>query len=156
MHGFISFTILTTYINVTKQAIISLFLLIVHYTCPSIIHKYHFGFTSGLFSNSSVYVFLITILYMKNYIFIGLTSHLSVNNFLHLAFPGQIELFTHVPVLRNFVEHLKRKNFNVCAVYLLDSQVWIMNRNFLGNEDTLNKNTSLISVVFSWSSLSVM
>ncbi|CAA7396054.1 unnamed protein product [Spirodela intermedia] len=36
--------------------------------------------------------------------------------------PGQIELFTHVPVLRNFVEHLKRKNFNVCAVFLLDSQ----------------------------------
>nr|CAB3498444.1 unnamed protein product [Digitaria exilis] len=35
---------------------------------------------------------------------------------------GQIELFTHVPVLRNFVEHLKRKNFNICAVYLLDSQ----------------------------------
>ncbi|PPR87089.1 hypothetical protein GOBAR_AA33603 [Gossypium barbadense] len=35
---------------------------------------------------------------------------------------GQIELFSHVPVLRNFVEHLKRKNFNVCAVYLLDSQ----------------------------------
>ncbi|XP_035821425.1 GPN-loop GTPase 3-like isoform X1 [Zea mays] len=33
-----------------------------------------------------------------------------------------IELFTHVPVLRNFVEHLKRKIFNVCAVYLLDSR----------------------------------
>ncbi|KAL5787078.1 hypothetical protein ACOSP7_004027 [Xanthoceras sorbifolium] len=36
--------------------------------------------------------------------------------------PGQIELFSHVPVLRNFVEHLKRKGFNVCVVYLLDSQ----------------------------------
>uniref|UniRef100_A0A7N0T9N7 GPN-loop GTPase 3 n=1 Tax=Kalanchoe fedtschenkoi TaxID=63787 RepID=A0A7N0T9N7_KALFE len=36
--------------------------------------------------------------------------------------PGQIELYSHVPVFRNFVEHLKRKNFNVCAVYLLDSQ----------------------------------
>ncbi|KAI3803713.1 hypothetical protein L1987_31873 [Smallanthus sonchifolius] len=36
--------------------------------------------------------------------------------------PGQIELFSHVPVLKNFVEHLQRKNFNVCAVYLLDSQ----------------------------------
>ncbi|GKV07612.1 hypothetical protein SLEP1_g19361 [Rubroshorea leprosula] len=36
--------------------------------------------------------------------------------------PGQIELFTHVPVLHNFVEHLKHKNFNVCGVYLLDSQ----------------------------------
>ncbi|KAG6593067.1 GPN-loop GTPase 3, partial [Cucurbita argyrosperma subsp. sororia] len=36
--------------------------------------------------------------------------------------PGQIELFSHVSVLKNFVEHLRRKNFNVCAVYLLDSQ----------------------------------
>lgn len=36
--------------------------------------------------------------------------------------PGQIELFSHVPVLKNFVEHLKQKDFNVCAVYLLDSQ----------------------------------
>ncbi|KAG8477906.1 hypothetical protein CXB51_027505 [Gossypium anomalum] len=36
--------------------------------------------------------------------------------------PGQIELFSHVPMIRNFVEHLKRKNFNVCGVYLLDSQ----------------------------------
>ncbi|CAF2128752.1 unnamed protein product [Brassica napus] len=36
--------------------------------------------------------------------------------------PGQIEIFTHVPVLKNFVEHLKKNDFNVCAVYLLDSQ----------------------------------
>lgn len=36
--------------------------------------------------------------------------------------PGQIELFSHVPVLKNFVEHLQRKNFKVCCVYLLDSQ----------------------------------
>ncbi|GER31537.1 GPN-loop GTPase 3 [Striga asiatica] len=36
--------------------------------------------------------------------------------------PGQIELFSHIPVLKNFVEHLRRKKFNVCAVYLLDSQ----------------------------------
>ncbi|XP_062173337.1 uncharacterized protein LOC133878811 [Alnus glutinosa] len=36
--------------------------------------------------------------------------------------PGQIELFSHVPVLRNFVDHLQRRNFSVCGVYLLDSQ----------------------------------
>ncbi|CAH9074169.1 unnamed protein product [Cuscuta epithymum] len=36
--------------------------------------------------------------------------------------PGQIELFSHVPVLKNFVEYLKSKNFNICVVYLLDSQ----------------------------------
>ncbi|KAJ8748184.1 hypothetical protein K2173_000592 [Erythroxylum novogranatense] len=50
-----------------------------------------------------------------------------LDNFLdddYLVFdcPGQIELFSHVPVLKNFVEHLKKKNFNVCSVYLLDSQ----------------------------------
>ena len=45
-------------------------------------------------------------------------------------FIGQIELFSHVPVLRNFVEHLKRKNFNVCAVHLLDSQVCLSSASF--------------------------
>ena len=49
-----------------------------------------------------------------------------LHNFLdddYLVFdcPGQIELFSQVPGLRNFVEHLKCKNFNVCIVYL-DSQ----------------------------------
>jgi len=48
------------------------------------------------------------------------------------CFIGQIELFSHVPVLKNFVEHLKRKNFNVCVVYLLDSQV-CMNKFYLLN-----------------------
>lgn len=99
------------------------FLLLVHYTLSTNYIQIPFWVTSGVFSNASVYVFLIINLFMKNYIFIGLTSCVSVNKFQHLAFPGQIELFTHIPVLRNFVEHLKRKNFNVCAVYLLDSQV---------------------------------
>jgi GTPase SAR1 family protein len=40
-------------------------------------------------------------------------------------FAGQIELYSHVPVFRNFVEHLKRRNFNVCVVYLLDSQFMV-------------------------------
>ncbi|KAA3458511.1 GPN-loop GTPase 3-like [Gossypium australe] len=49
---------------------------------------------------------------------------------MRIYFIGQIELFSHVPVLRNFVEHLKRKNFNVCAVYLLDSQVCLSSASF--------------------------
>ncbi|KAH9331150.1 hypothetical protein KI387_003258, partial [Taxus chinensis] len=36
--------------------------------------------------------------------------------------PGQIELYSHIPVFRTFVDQLKRWNYNVCAVYLLDSQ----------------------------------
>ena len=57
-----------------------------------------------------------------------------VNSLAFIFFIGQIELFSHVPVLRNFVEHLKRNNFNVCAVYLLDSQVcriFSVGRNFI-------------------------
>ena len=39
-------------------------------------------------------------------------------------FAGQIELYSHIPVLRTFVDQLKRWDFNVCAVYMLDSQVF--------------------------------
>ncbi|CAL5395468.1 unnamed protein product [Camellia sinensis] len=49
-------------------------------------------------------------------------DNFSDDDYLVFDCPGQMELFSHVPVLKNFVEHLKRKNFNVCAVYLLDSQ----------------------------------
>lgn len=36
--------------------------------------------------------------------------------------PGQIELYSHIPVLRAFVDQLKNWDFQVCAVYLLDCQ----------------------------------
>ncbi|XP_059455374.1 uncharacterized protein LOC132185628 [Corylus avellana] len=51
----------------------------------------------------------------------GLNNYLD-DDYLVFDCPGQIELFSHVPVLRNFVDHLQRKNFSVCGVYLLDSQ----------------------------------
>lgn len=36
--------------------------------------------------------------------------------------PGQIELYTHVPVLPNIVRHLQNQhNFNLCATYLLEA-----------------------------------
>ncbi|KAK8565110.1 hypothetical protein V6N12_058685 [Hibiscus sabdariffa] len=44
------------------------------------------------------------------------------DDYLVFDFPGQIELFSHVPMFYNFAEHLKRKNYNVCGVYLLDCQ----------------------------------
>ncbi|KAL4223355.1 GPN-loop GTPase 3 [Mactra antiquata] len=36
--------------------------------------------------------------------------------------PGQIELYTHIPVMRQLVDMLQRWNFNICGVYLIDSQ----------------------------------
>ncbi|KAJ1927543.1 hypothetical protein IWQ60_001522 [Tieghemiomyces parasiticus] len=36
--------------------------------------------------------------------------------------PGQIELYTHFPVMRRLCETLQRWNFRVCGVYVLDSQ----------------------------------
>ncbi|SCW04114.1 LAFE_0H06238g1_1 [Lachancea fermentati] len=36
--------------------------------------------------------------------------------------PGQIELYTHIPVLPTIVRHLQNQlNFNLCAVYLLEA-----------------------------------
>lgn len=39
--------------------------------------------------------------------------------------PGQIELYTHLPIMRQFVEQLERWNFRVCGIFLLDSQFLI-------------------------------
>ncbi|XP_052227357.1 GPN-loop GTPase 3-like isoform X2 [Dreissena polymorpha] len=39
--------------------------------------------------------------------------------------PGQIELYTHIPVMKQLVEALQKWNFNVCSVYLIDSQFLI-------------------------------
>ena len=36
--------------------------------------------------------------------------------------PGHIELYSHVPAMRQIVEALQRVRFRVCAVYLLDAQ----------------------------------
>uniref|UniRef100_A0A5S6QX65 GPN-loop GTPase 3 n=1 Tax=Trichuris muris TaxID=70415 RepID=A0A5S6QX65_TRIMR len=36
--------------------------------------------------------------------------------------PGQMELYTHVPVMRTIVDELKRINFNLCVVFILDTQ----------------------------------
>lgn len=63
---------------------------------------------------------------------------------------GQIELFSHVPVLKNFVEHLKRKNFNVCAVYLLDSQVCKFKVFFLITPSITPKNVVVYSLHVWW------
>lgn len=36
--------------------------------------------------------------------------------------PGQIELYTHIPVMRQVVNQLQRWDFRLCGVFLLDSQ----------------------------------
>lgn len=35
---------------------------------------------------------------------------------------GQIELYTHMPVMRQLIEILHQWNFRVCGVFLIDSQ----------------------------------
>ncbi|ELT90588.1 hypothetical protein CAPTEDRAFT_105007 [Capitella teleta] len=36
--------------------------------------------------------------------------------------PGQIELYTHIPVMRQLVDHLQAQNFRVCGIFIIDSQ----------------------------------
>ena len=38
---------------------------------------------------------------------------------------GQIELYTHIPVMRQFVDHLRSLNFYICGVFLIDAQFLI-------------------------------
>lgn len=36
--------------------------------------------------------------------------------------PGQIELYTHLPIMRQLVDNLEKWNFRVCGVFLVDAQ----------------------------------
>lgn len=36
--------------------------------------------------------------------------------------PGQIELYTHIPVMKQLVDHVQQLDYRVAAVYLLDAQ----------------------------------
>ncbi|RKO91944.1 GPN-loop GTPase, partial [Blyttiomyces helicus] len=44
------------------------------------------------------------------------------DDYLIIDCPGQIELYTHFPIMKRIVEALQRLNYNVCGVYCLDSQ----------------------------------
>lgn len=43
------------------------------------------------------------------------------DDYLLLDCPGQVELYSHVPVMKRVVEMLQAENFNVCGVYLIDA-----------------------------------
>ena len=45
--------------------------------------------------------------------------------------PGQIELYTHLNIMRRFVDVLQSWNFRVCAVFLLDSHFMINSASFI-------------------------
>ncbi|XP_067937527.1 GPN-loop GTPase 3-like [Watersipora subatra] len=39
--------------------------------------------------------------------------------------PGQIELYTHIPVMRLLVDHLQARDFRICGVFIIDSQFMV-------------------------------
>ena len=45
--------------------------------------------------------------------------------------PGQIELYTHLPVMKRLVEQLQEWNFRVCAVFLVDSHFMVDGAKFI-------------------------
>ncbi|XP_028680730.2 GPN-loop GTPase 3 [Erpetoichthys calabaricus] len=45
--------------------------------------------------------------------------------------PGQIELYTHLPVMKHLVEQLQQWEFRVCGVFLVDSQFMVESFKFL-------------------------
>lgn len=49
---------------------------------------------------------------------------------------GQIELYTHLPVMRQIVDQLQKWNFRLCGVFLLDSQFLIETSKFFAGAMT--------------------
>ncbi|XP_022341179.1 GPN-loop GTPase 3-like [Crassostrea virginica] len=45
--------------------------------------------------------------------------------------PGQIELYTHIPVMRDLAETLQKWDFRICGVFLVDSQFMIEPSKFI-------------------------
>ncbi|KAG7303738.1 hypothetical protein JYU34_012306 [Plutella xylostella] len=45
--------------------------------------------------------------------------------------PGQIELYTHLPVMRKLVDQLQHWNFRICVVFLVDSQFMVDGAKFM-------------------------
>ncbi|KAF2069593.1 hypothetical protein CYY_009084 [Polysphondylium violaceum] len=45
--------------------------------------------------------------------------------------PGQIELYSHIPVMRVLVDHLQQLGYRVCSVFLVDSQFILDNCKFI-------------------------
>lgn len=43
------------------------------------------------------------------------------DDYLLIDCPGQIELYSHIPVMRRVCDVLRRSGFNVCGVYLVDA-----------------------------------
>ncbi|XP_014790902.2 GPN-loop GTPase 3 [Octopus bimaculoides] len=48
-----------------------------------------------------------------------------------LPFTGQIELYTHIPVMRRLVDTLQKWNFNLCAIFCIDSQFMVESSKFI-------------------------
>ena len=64
---------------------------------------------------------------------------MSVFTVLLIHFPlytGQIELYTHIPVMKQVVDQIQKWNFRLCAVFLLDSQFLIETSKFFAGAMT--------------------
>ena len=49
---------------------------------------------------------------------------------------GQIELYTHLPVMRQITDRLQKLDFRLCGVFLLDSQFLIETSKFFAGTMT--------------------
>jgi GTPase SAR1 family protein len=60
--------------------------------------------------------------------------------------PGQIELYTHLPVMRKLVDMLQKWNFRICVVFMIDSQFMVDGAKFLSG---IYNCTSLVCIEYS-------
>ncbi|CAG8795766.1 22736_t:CDS:2, partial [Dentiscutata erythropus] len=66
------------------------------------------------------------------------------DDYLIIDCPGQIELYTHFPIIRRICECLQKMHFRICGVYLLESQFIQDNSKFFAG--VLSAMSAMISI----------
>ncbi|XP_075885243.1 GPN-loop GTPase 3 [Nelusetta ayraudi] len=69
--------------------------------------------------------------FANNFVWLEETLGHTEDDYILFDCPGQIELYTHLPVMRQLVEHLQQSEFRVCGVFLVDSQFMVESFKFI-------------------------
>ncbi|KAF8342062.1 GPN-loop GTPase [Cantharellus anzutake] len=73
------------------------------------------------------------------------------NDYLIMDCPGQIELYTHHPILPNIMAHFLRSGMRVCALYLLESQ--FMEDRYKYFSGVLSAMSAMVNIEVPWINL---
>lgn len=70
--------------------------------------------------------------------------------------PGQIELYTHLPLMKKLVQLLEEWNFRICVVFMIDSQFLVDGAKFLSGKLFYNFHKDFLNGISIYKLLSII